>query len=228
MAITPESLEAMLLSTREPAQRILAHVRAVVIDEVHAFVGDDRGAHLVSLLERTTRIAAGYRLAQRGVDVYLSHSSLALSVRAAAEHAFQEGSNCVIVATSALELGIDVGDLDHVIQIDAPNSVSSFLQRMGRIGRRVGTTANCTFLTTDSESLLRAAAIIDLFRQGYVEPARPKTWSPQVARSERHRSRRRRVPSGEGAAQPELRAGWPALVDHRCRLERRHVLGRAC
>jgi ATP-dependent Lhr-like helicase len=44
----------------------------------------------------------------------------------------------VIVATSTLELGIDVGDLDRVIQIDSPATVSSFLQRMGRTGRRPG------------------------------------------------------------------------------------------
>jgi hypothetical protein len=81
--------------------------------------------------------------------------------------AFEEGTNCVIVATSALELGIDVGDLDHVIQIDAPSSVSSFLQRMGRTGRRAGSTANCTFLATDDDALLRAAAIIDLFKGLY-------------------------------------------------------------
>jgi ATP-dependent Lhr-like helicase len=261
LAITPESLEAMLLSTRAPARRLLAHVRAVVIDEVHAFAGDDRGAHLVSLLERIARIAEidiqriglsatvgdpeviaewlsgssmrpqrvvdpggarkppelhldfvgsldnaallidrlypgtrrlvfvdsrrrveelGHRLSQRGVDVYLSHSSLALSERTAAEKAFEAGTNCVIVATSALELGIDVGDLDHVIQIDAPSSVSSFLQRMGRTGRRAGSTANCTFLATDDDALLRAAAIIDLFRRGYVEPAGPSTWTPHV------------------------------------------------
>jgi ATP-dependent Lhr-like helicase len=261
LAITPESLEAMLLSTRTPARRFLAHVRAVVIDEVHAFAGDDRGAHLVALLERVTRIAEndiqriglsatvgdpevivewlsgsslrpqrvvdpggprkppelaldfvgtldnaallidrlypgtrrlvfvdsrrrveelGYLLSQRGVDVYLSHSSLALSQRTAAEKAFEEGTNCVIVATSALELGIDVGDLDHVIQIDAPSSVSSFLQRMGRTGRRAGSKANCTFLATDDDALLRAAAIIDLFRMGYIEPAAPSAWAPHV------------------------------------------------
>jgi ATP-dependent Lhr-like helicase len=261
LAITPESLEAMLLSTRTPARRFLAHVRAVVIDEVHAFAGDDRGAHLVALLERVSRIAEndvqriglsatvgdpevivqwlsgsslrpqrvvdpggprkppelaldfvgtldnaallidrlypgtrrlvfvdsrrrveelGHRLSLRGVDVYLSHSSLALSQRTAAEKAFEQGTNCVIVATSALELGIDVGDLDHVIQIDAPSSVSSFLQRMGRTGRRAGSVANCTFLATDDDALLRAAAIIDLFRRGYIEPAAPSAWSPHV------------------------------------------------
>ena len=261
LAITPESLEAMLLSTRTPARRFLAHVRAVVIDEVHAFAGDDRGAHLVSLLERISRVAEadiqriglsatvgdpevivrwlsgssmrpqrvvdpggareipelhldfvgtldnaallierlypgtrrlvfvdsrrrveelGHRLSQRGVDVYLSHSSLALTERTGAEKAFEEGTNCVIVATSALELGIDVGDLDHVIQIDAPSSVSSFLQRMGRTGRRADLTANCTFLAIDDDALLCAAAIIDLFRTGYVEAAAPSTWTPHI------------------------------------------------
>ena len=62
----------------------------------------------------------------------------------------------------------------------APSSVSSFLQRMGRTGRRPGSTANCTFLATDDDALLRAAAIIDLFRRGYVEPTCPSTWSPHV------------------------------------------------
>ncbi len=75
----------------------------------------------------------------------------------------------VIVATSSLELGLDVGDLDRVIQIDAPGTVASFLQRMGRTGRRATTTRNCLFLATDDESLLRGAALIELWQSGYVE-----------------------------------------------------------
>src|SRR5262249_792164 len=55
-----------------------------------------------------------------------------------------------------------------------------FLQRMGRTGRRPSSTANCTFLATDDDALLRAAAIIDLFRNGYIEPAGPSTWTPHV------------------------------------------------
>jgi ATP-dependent Lhr-like helicase len=58
----------------------------------------------------------------------------------------------VIVATSVLELGIDVGDLDRVIQVDAPGTVSSFLQRMGHTGRRPGTARNCLFLATTDEA----------------------------------------------------------------------------
>ena len=76
----------------------------------------------------------------------------------------------MIVATSSLELGLDVGDLDRVIQIDAPPTVSSFLQRMGRTGRRAGSTSNCLFLATTDEGLLRAAALARPLGQGFVEP----------------------------------------------------------
>jgi ATP-dependent Lhr-like helicase len=79
----------------------------------------------------------------------------------------------VIVATSTLELGLDVGDLDRIVQIDAPFSVSSFLQRLGRTGRREGLGRNTLFLATDNESFLRACAITRLWRDGYVEPIQP-------------------------------------------------------
>lgn len=109
-------------------------------------------------------------LRQDGVDTFVSHSSLGLDERRSAERAFAQRQNCVIVATSSLELGLDVGDLDRALQIDAPPTVSSFLQRMGRTGRRAGTTSNCLFLATTDEGLLRAAALLDLWQDGFVEP----------------------------------------------------------
>ena len=70
------------------------------------------------------------------------HSSLSPETRREAESAFsREGSAC-IVCTSSLELGIDIGDLDIVVQLGSPNSVSSFLQRMGQ-EREAGKTAIC-------------------------------------------------------------------------------------
>ena len=120
---------------------------------------------------RVEQLAAGLRA--RGVATSVSHSSLGLDERLQAERAFAEGRDCVIVATSALELGIDVGDLDRVVQVDAPGTVSSFLQRMGRTGRRPGLTRNCTFLATDDAALVRAAGLVELWRSGYVEPASP-------------------------------------------------------
>lgn len=76
----------------------------------------------------------------------------------------------MIVSTSTLELGIDVGDLDRVIQIDAPGTVASFLQRLGRTGRRPGSMRNCLFLALDEAGPLSAAALLLLWSRGWVEP----------------------------------------------------------
>src|SRR6185503_11333354 len=111
---------------------------------------------------RVEQLAAELRM--RRVETFVSHSSLGLDERRQAERAFAQGRDCVIVATSALELGIDVGDLDRVIQIDAPGAVSSFLQRMGRTGRRTGMARNCLFLATTETSLLIAIAIVSLWK----------------------------------------------------------------
>jgi ATP-dependent Lhr-like helicase len=79
----------------------------------------------------------------------------------------------VIVATSTLELGLDVGDLDRVIQVNCPPSVASFLQRTGRTGRRGGTARNCLVLALAKDSLLWAAGLLQLWGTGYVEPVLP-------------------------------------------------------
>ncbi|GGK54916.1 hypothetical protein GCM10010094_14210 [Streptomyces flaveus] len=102
-----------------------------------------------------------------------SHASPSVDERARSEQAFAEARDCVIVSTSTLELGIDVGDLDRVIQIDSPASVASFLQRIGRTGRRSGTVRNCLFLTTRKDTLLQAAGLLLLWSRGWVEPVVP-------------------------------------------------------
>lgn len=251
---TPESLEAMLVGDRVDHVRFFAGLRTVVVDEVHAFAGDDRGWHLLAVLERLSRVCGrplqrvglsatvgnpaelldwlqgsgrgvrsasvvapgagpvadadieldyvgsidnaatvlaalhrgekrlvfcdsralveklGTALRDRGVTTFLSHASLSVDERRQAEAAFAEARDCVIVATSTLELGIDVGDLDRVVQINAPRTVASFLQRLGRTGRRPGSTRNCLFLAIDKKSLLWAAGLLRLWGKGYVEP----------------------------------------------------------
>lgn len=118
---------------------------------------------------RVESLATTLRL--RGVRTFVSHSSLSADERRQAEAAFAAERDCVIVATSTMELGIDVGDLDRVIQIDAPPSVSSFLQRMGRTGRRAGTMRNCLVLTTTEKAFLQACGLLRLFGDGFVEDA---------------------------------------------------------
>jgi ATP-dependent Lhr-like helicase len=112
----------------------------------------------------------GAELRERGVTTYLVHASLSLEERRRSEEAFAAGRDCVIVSTSALELGIDVGDLDRVIQLNSPATVAAFLQRLGRSGRRAETTRNMLFLALDEEQFLIAAGLLLAWGRGFVEP----------------------------------------------------------
>ena len=115
----------------------------------------------------------GAELRARDVTTHLVHASLALDERRRAEQAFAEGRDCVIVTTSALELGIDVGDLDRVIQVNSPATVAAFLQRLGRSGRRAGTVRNCLFLAIEQEQSCAAAGLLLAWGRGFVEPVAP-------------------------------------------------------
>ncbi len=272
---TPESLESMLVSTGVDHRRLFAGLRAVIVDEAHAFGAGDRGWHLLAVLERLSRIAGrplqriglsatvgnptqlltwlqgsvvgqrtgvvvapqtavegmtvgrdrsdeseaattalpaadadiqldyvgsvanaakviatlyrgekrlvfcdskrlveqlGAQLRELGVTTYLIHASLSLDERRRSELAFAEGRDCVIVSTSALELGLDVGDLDRVIQVNAPLTVAAFLQRLGRSGRRTGTRRNCLFLALGEDEVLLAAGLLLAWSRRFVEP----------------------------------------------------------
>jgi ATP-dependent Lhr-like helicase len=114
-----------------------------------------------------------YDLRELGVTTFVSHSSLSLDERRQSERAFAEARDCVIVSTSTLELGIDIGDLDRMIQIDSPRSVGSFLQRLGRTGRRSGSARNALFLATEHETFLRAAGLLQSWGRDFVEPITP-------------------------------------------------------
>lgn len=146
---------------------------ATVISRLH--LGEKR---LVFADSRRNVEQLGVRLGELGVETFVSHSSLSATERRRSETAFAEARNCVIVATSTLELGIDVGDLDRVLQVGSPTTVASLLQRLGRTGRRPGTTRNMTLLATNDSAFLRAAWLLWLWSEGFVESITPNELSP--------------------------------------------------
>jgi len=109
------------------------------------------------------------RLKKWNEPIYVHHSSLSREKREESEEEFYQGKEACIVCTSTMELGIDVGDLDKVLQVNCPSTVSSFLQRMGRTGRRLETAMNTTFFIEKETKLLQAIAIVELARSGWVE-----------------------------------------------------------
>jgi ATP-dependent Lhr-like helicase len=137
----------------------IAEVRSTVV-----FTNSRRTA------ERVTRFvneAAGRELA------WSHHGSLARELRTAVERRLKEGRLPAIVATSSLELGIDIGALDRVVLVQTPRSFASAAQRIGRSGHAVGGTARGLFYPTHPRDFLDAAVAARAVVDGELEPIRP-------------------------------------------------------
>ena len=281
LQITPESLESLLINKYEDLIRLFGDVRFVVIDEIHAFMGTERGCQILCQLERLANLTKNqhrriglsatlgdYSLAenwlssgtQRTVitpkieaekrqiklalehfyvpqkaddlettdcdryifnlskarkclifannksqtesivaslrqiaatqnqpDIYhVHHGSISASLRQTAENAMREPhKSAVTAATLTLEVGVDIGYLERVIQLESPSSVASFLQRLGRTGRR-GEPADIRFVCSEQTSLeaplpqqipwqlLQSIAIVQLYLEDkWIEPIQP-------------------------------------------------------
>ncbi len=282
LQITPESLESLLINKNNDLLRLFGDLRFVIIDEIHAFMGSERGCQIICQLQRLAKATqkqprriglsatlGDYSLAeewlrsgtdkpvitpkidgikrqiklavehfyindevdeseatayekyifnlsnsrkclifannrtrtesiiaslrkiaaeQRLPDIYhVHHGSISASLRQAAENAMREPNKpAVTAATLTLELGIDIGYLERVIQLDSPLSVASFLQRLGRSGRR-GEAADMRFICAEEQplseaslpeqipwQLLQCIAIIQLYlEEKWIEPIQP-------------------------------------------------------
>ena len=104
---------------------------------------------------------------------YAHHGSLAKDVRLDVEKRLKQGRLKAIVATGTLEMGIDVGSLDEVVLIQAPHSVASATQRIGRAGHSVGQTSRATLIAVHARDLLDIAVLGDAVIQGDLEDVVP-------------------------------------------------------
>ncbi|MDR0690043.1 MAG: DEAD/DEAH box helicase [Spirochaetaceae bacterium] len=280
LQITPESLEALLLRHPGKLMPLFRDLRFVIIDEVHAFMGSDRGAQILCQIGRIEE-ATGVRLRRIGLSAtlgdygealrwlalgtggettlvreegrkqrvrlrldyfnredpregeayyrelygqcrgkrciiftnsrleaeetiarlrdlarqyheddvfYVHHGSISAALREEAEGELREREGPVVIAaTATLELGIDIGSLDRVIQIGPPPGVSGLVQRLGRSGRRTGRAE--IYFTCPEEprdgpegilraipwALLKTIAVIELYlKEKWIEDAPDK------------------------------------------------------
>ncbi|MGO1543672.1 MAG: ATP-dependent helicase [Gulosibacter sp.] len=97
------------------------------------------------------------------------HGSMSKTTRAEVEEALKTGQLRCVVATSSLELGIDMGDVDLVIQVEAPPSVASGLQRLGRAGHQVGGISRGVMLPKHRADVLHSAVVASRMLSGTIE-----------------------------------------------------------
>lgn len=259
--ITPESLEAMFVNKPFNIKQLFSNLKYVVIDEIHSFIGTDRGTQLKSILSRLQRVNSNsfsivglsatigdYNEAKRFTgdelktkvlldrtakeinalfrffkngneelplellkDLYIEtkdnkvlifpnsrgraeevavklkkisdrvkghpnyfshHSSVDREVREYVEYFAKNNKrhNFCISCTSTLELGIDIGSVDEVVQIDATHSIASLIQRVGRSGRKDGESSNLFLYATTQWTLLQSVACWLLYKESFIEP----------------------------------------------------------
>ncbi|GAC1649954.1 MAG: DEAD/DEAH box helicase [Gemmatimonadaceae bacterium] len=100
------------------------------------------------------------------------HGSLARERRVALESRLKAGELRALVTTSSLELGIDIGSVDLVLQLQSPKRVTSALQRIGRAGHTLGAVSRGVFVPTFRDDAVEILAICRAMREGDVEPTR--------------------------------------------------------
>src|SRR5690625_3154667 len=158
-------------NSRRLAERLTAR-----INEIHA----ERAGVPVDGMDRATnpRVAGGAPAQLMGsgqshgappILARAHHGSVSKEARAAVEDDLKAGRLAAVVATSSLELGIDMGAVDLVIQIEAPPSVASGLQRIGRAGHQVGEVSTGVLIPKHRTDLIGCAVAAERMRTGQIE-----------------------------------------------------------
>jgi len=138
-----------------------------------ALVSDLVEAHDSTLIFVNSRVNAemlGSKFNMMGQKIMVHHGSLPKEERVRAEEAFKDRQIKGLVCTSTLELGIDIGSVDLVVQYMSPRQVNSLVQRVGRSGHSLTRTSQGVLVAVSTEDLLESIGVIDLAKQGRLEP----------------------------------------------------------
>jgi ATP-dependent Lhr-like helicase len=119
--------------------------------------------------EHAEALAAQIQAIGAGTPIRVHHGSLSRELREEAEKEFQEGKLKALICTSSLELGIDIGSVDFIIQYTSPRETTRLVQRVGRSGHTLGGTSRGIILTTSTDDILESAVLIERAREGRLE-----------------------------------------------------------
>jgi ATP-dependent helicase Lhr and Lhr-like helicase len=134
---------------------------------------EEHKSTLIFVNARTVGEMLAEKLARLRKDVAVHHGSLPRDERERVEQAFKSGQLKALVCTSTLELGIDIGSVDLVVQYMSPRQVTSLVQRVGRSGHRLGRLSKGVLVTVSADDVLESSSSIIEARSGKIEPTRP-------------------------------------------------------
>ena len=133
---------------------------------------DSHTSTLVFTNTRSVAEAIGNAFSARE-DIDVHHGSLSREVRVDAEDRFRNGLTRGMICTSSMELGIDIGQIDHVVQFNSPREVARMMQRTGRAGHRIGAASKGMILATGFDDILESMVIVRLASDNRPENVRP-------------------------------------------------------
>ena len=131
---------------------------------------DESRSTLVFVNARPLAELLGSRLAMVRMDVGVHHGSLPREERERVEAGFKEGTIKGLVCTSTLELGLDLGSIDRVVQYMSPRQVTSFIQRVGRSGHTLERTSKGTILAVSADDAIESVAVVEAAKAKDLEP----------------------------------------------------------
>jgi len=132
---------------------------------------DSHKSTLIFVNSRTVAEMLGHRFTQLGrSDIAVHHGSLSKEERIQIEDDFKAGALRAIICTSTLELGIDIGSVDLVVQYLSPRQVCSLIQRVGRSGHRLDMLSEGVIITAFPDDLLESLAAVKSAYSGRIEP----------------------------------------------------------
>jgi ATP-dependent Lhr-like helicase len=146
-----EAIAKRLMTTRKSASR-LRRVRELVDDHRSTLI-------FVNTRDMAEILSSRFNLWDRSSSVDVHHRSLSSTVRIEAEKRFKSEESKGIICTSSMELGIDVGSVDLVVQYESPRQASRLIQRVGRSGHRTGQMSKGAVITVDADDILESMVI---------------------------------------------------------------------
>nr|WP_294691999.1 ATP-dependent helicase [uncultured Friedmanniella sp.] len=156
-------------NSRRLAERLTAHLNDLHADRLGQPAAEEAAAGPPAQVMAQSGSSSGQDGTHGPVIARAHHGSVSKEQRAQIESDLKSGLLPCVVATSSLELGIDMGAVDVVVQVESPPSVASGLQRVGRAGHQVGATSRGVFFPNHRGDLIESSVVVERMRRGAIE-----------------------------------------------------------